>query len=69
MNEASPGDKPTLQLALADALHRGARNHDAKLVLALLGGEGGEVNAQRLYLLGQLAWSANDNDAFYRTVY
>ncbi len=67
-NEASASDKPSLQLALADALHRGGRNHDAKLVLALLGTEGGEVNAQRLYLLGQLAWSANDNDAFYRTV-
>ena len=61
-------DKPSLQLALADALHRGGRNHDAKLVLALLGGESGEVNAHRLYLSGQIAWSANDNDAFYRTV-
>jgi soluble lytic murein transglycosylase len=71
-NEASAGsntnDKPALQLALADALHRGGRNHDAKLVLALLGTEGGEINAQRLYLLGQLAWSASDNDTFYRTV-
>jgi soluble lytic murein transglycosylase len=67
-NEASGGDKPALQLSLADALHRGGRNHDAKLVLALLGSEGGEINAQRLYLLGQLDWSASDNDAFYRTV-
>ena len=67
-NEASAIDKPTLQLSLADALHRGGRNHDAKLVLALLGSEGGEINAQRLYLLGQFAWSASDNDAFYRTV-
>ncbi len=67
-NEAGATEKPSLQLALADALHRSGRNHDAKLVLALLGGEGGEVNAQRLYLLGQIAWSANDNDAFYRTV-
>ena len=58
----------TVQLALADALHRGGRNRDAKLVLALLGGEGGEVNAHRLYLLGQVAFAANDNDAFYRTV-
>jgi len=67
-SEASANDKPALQLSLADALHRGGRNHDAKLVLALLGGEGGEINAQRLYLLGQLDWSASDNDAFYRTV-
>jgi soluble lytic murein transglycosylase len=67
-NEAGPDTKPSLQLALADALHRGGRNHDSKLVLALLGAESGEVNAQRLYLLGQIAWSANDNDAFYRSV-
>jgi soluble lytic murein transglycosylase len=67
-NEAGTDTKPSLQLALADALHRGGRNHDAKLVLALLGTESGEVNAQRLYLLGQIAWAANDNDTFYRTV-
>ncbi len=67
-NEASADTRPSLQLALADALHRGGKNHDAKLVLALLGTESGEINAQRLYLLGQIAWSANDNDAFYRTV-
>ncbi len=65
---ASPSDKPAMQIALADALHRGGRNHDAKLVLALLGNESGEINAHRLYLLGQVAWAANDNDAFYRTV-
>jgi len=64
----TPVDRPLMQLALADALHRAGRNHDAKLVLALLGSEGGEVNAQRLYLLGQIAWSGNDNDTFYRTV-
>jgi soluble lytic murein transglycosylase len=67
-NEAGPNEKPSLQLALADALHRGGRNHDSKLVLALLGSEGGEINAQRLYLLGQIAWATSDNDAFYRTV-
>jgi soluble lytic murein transglycosylase len=67
-NEASGADKASLQLALADALHRGGRNHDAKLVLALLGSEGGEINAQRLYLLGQLAFASSDNDVFFRTV-
>jgi soluble lytic murein transglycosylase len=66
--EATAVDRPPIQLALADALHRGGRNRDAKQVLALLGGESGEVNAQRLYLLGQIAWAANDNDAFYRSV-
>jgi soluble lytic murein transglycosylase len=68
VNAASADEKPALQLALADALHRNGKNRDAKLVLALLGGETGELNAQRLYLLGQIAWAANDNDTFYSTV-
>jgi len=68
VNEISAESKPTVQIALADALHRGGKNRDAKLVLALVGGEGGEINAHRLYLLGQVDFAANDNDAFYRTV-
>jgi soluble lytic murein transglycosylase len=72
VNELGPNSNSTersaIQLALADALHRGGKNHDAKLVLALIGNEGGEINAHRLYLLGQVDFSTNDNDAFYRTV-
>jgi soluble lytic murein transglycosylase len=61
-------DRPSLQLALADALHRSGKNRDANLVLALLGNSTGEANAQRLYLLGQIAFATSDNDAFYRSV-
>jgi soluble lytic murein transglycosylase len=68
VNQISPGNRPLLQLSLADALHRGGKNHDAKLVLALLGDEAGEINAHRLYLLGQIDFATSDNDAFYRTV-
>jgi soluble lytic murein transglycosylase len=68
VNEASPDIRASVQLDLADALHRGGKNRDAKLVLALLGGVAGEANARRLYLLGQVDFAANDNDAFYRTV-
>jgi soluble lytic murein transglycosylase len=72
VNELGPNSNSTersaIQLALADALHRGGKNRDAKMVLALAGGEGGEINAHRLYLLGQVDFSTNDNDAFYRTV-
>jgi soluble lytic murein transglycosylase len=67
-NEAGSTDRPSMQLALADALHRSGRNRDAKQVLASLGPVAGEENAERLYLLGQVAWAANDNDAFYRSV-
>ncbi len=72
INEISSNSNSTersgIQLALAEALHRGGKNHDAKLVLALVGGEGGEINAHRVYLLGQVDFATNDNDAFYRTV-
>jgi len=68
VNQVSPEERPTMQLALADALHRSGKNRDAKQVLALLGYVSGELNAQRFYLLGQIAWAANDNETFYRTV-
>ena len=70
VNETDLGnhDRPALQLALADALHRGGKNRDAKLALALVGNVSGDLDAQRLYLLGQVAFASNDNDAFYRSV-
>jgi soluble lytic murein transglycosylase len=66
--DSNSTERSAIQLALADALHRDGKNRDAKLVLALVGGEGGEINAHRLYLLGQVDFAASDNDAFFRTV-
>jgi soluble lytic murein transglycosylase len=68
VNQSSPAETPAAQIALADALHRGGKNRDARQVLTLLGSESGEINAHRLFLLGQVAWSSNDNDTFYRAV-
>ena len=65
---ASPADRPTAELALADALHRSGRNREAKAELNGLAGVTGEQNAQRLYLLGEVAWASNENEEFYRTV-
>jgi len=64
----SPANRPAAQVALADALHRSGRNGEARHELAFLEGIGGEVNAQRLYVLAEVDWAANDNDGFYRTV-
>jgi soluble lytic murein transglycosylase len=66
--EVSPDERPTMQLALADAYRRSGRNRDARDVLNSMGALSGEANAQRLYLLGQVAFASNDNDQFYRTV-
>ncbi len=68
VNATGPDERPKMRLALADALHRGGRNRDAKQELDSLGTLSAELNAQRLYLLGQVAFAANDNDTFYRTV-
>jgi soluble lytic murein transglycosylase len=66
--DGAPADRPSMQVAYADALHRSGNNREAKPVLALVGNETGEINAHRLYLLGQIAFAASDNDTFYRTV-
>jgi soluble lytic murein transglycosylase len=68
VNQASADLRPSIQLSLAEALHHGSKNRDAKLVLASLGNETGEINAHRLYLLGQIDFASNDNDAFYHSV-
>jgi soluble lytic murein transglycosylase len=68
VNESPAGDRPLFQLSLADALHKSGRNRDARQILAALSDQAGEVNAHRLYLLGQIAFASNDNDAFFRSV-
>lgn len=61
-------DRPTGELALADALHRAGRNREAKAELTTLPGATADQSAQRLYLLGEIAWASDQNEEFYRTV-
>jgi soluble lytic murein transglycosylase len=65
---ATPEDRPAMELALADAMHRGGRNREAKAELASLTGATPEQNAQRLYILAEVAWASDQNDLFYQTV-
>ena len=65
---ASPEGRPAAELALADALHRSGRNREAKAELTTLPNATSDQNAQRLYILGEVAWSSDENEAFYRTV-
>jgi soluble lytic murein transglycosylase len=64
----SPADRPAFELALADALHRAGRNREAKAELTTLPGATADQNAQRLYILGEVAWALEQNEEFYRTV-
>jgi soluble lytic murein transglycosylase len=65
---ANPEQRSAAELSLADALHRAGRDREAKFELKALGSVTGEQDAQRLYILGEVAWSSNDNDTFYGTV-
>jgi soluble lytic murein transglycosylase len=60
--------RPAAELALADALHRSGRNREAKAELTTLAGATPEQSAQRLYILGEVAWSLDQNAEFYRKV-
>jgi len=67
-SHATAESRPAAELALADALHRSGRNREAKAELTTLAGATPEQNAQRLYILGEVAWSSDENEAFYRLV-
>ena len=67
-SHATPESRPAAELALADALHRSGRNREAKAELTTLAGATAEQNAQRYYILGEVAWASNENETFYRTV-
>ena len=65
---ATPADRPAAELALADALHRSGRNREAKAELTTLAGATPDQTAQRLYILGEVAWATDQNATFYETV-
>jgi soluble lytic murein transglycosylase len=65
---AEPAERPSAELSLADALHHSGRDHEAKSELRAVAGLTADQNAQRLYVLGEVAWASNDNGEFYRTV-
>jgi soluble lytic murein transglycosylase len=65
---ASPEERPAAELDLADALHRAGRQRDARAELTALPNATPDQVAQRLYILGEVAWALNENDTFYRMV-
>jgi soluble lytic murein transglycosylase len=65
---AAPADRPAMELALADALHHSGRNREAKAELSSLANATPEQQAQRLYILGEVAWASDENQTFYQLV-
>jgi soluble lytic murein transglycosylase len=68
VTEASAPDRPELQLALAGALEKSDRSHDARQILTSMGAQTGDAEAERLYLLSETARSTSDEDAVQRTL-
>jgi len=66
LGQVSADDRPTVQIALADALRRSGQDREAKRLLESMPGSSADVNAARLFNLGEIARSANDDDGFLR---
>jgi peptidoglycan lytic transglycosylase len=68
VEEVSPADRPAVQLALAGALEKSDRSHDARQLLTSMGVQTGDAEAERLYLLSETERSTSDEEAVQRTL-
>jgi len=64
LDEVSPADRPSVQLALATALQKSGRNKDAKQILGSVPDSTPDIAAHRLFLLGEVARATDDQDGF-----
>ncbi len=64
LDRATPAERLNVQLALASALRKSGKNKDAKQVVESIPASTPEVNAERLFNLGEIARAANDDDGF-----
>jgi len=68
LNMVDPNDRPDLELALAVALRRSGQNKEAKKILETLPNSPAELNAQRLFNLGEVARASDDDEGFLRAL-
>jgi len=68
LNEVASDQRIAIQVELAEALRHSGQNRDAKKILESMQASTPEVSAQRLFNLGEIARSANDDDEFLRIV-
>ncbi len=66
LDQANASERPAIQLALAEALRRSGQNRDAKKLLDSLPSSTPDMNAERLFNLGEIARASNDDDSFLR---
>ncbi|HYK48807.1 MAG TPA: transglycosylase SLT domain-containing protein [Terriglobales bacterium] len=71
LNVVSPNERSEVQLALAVALRRSGQNKEANKALDALSSSGPlspEINAERLFNLGELARATDDDEGFLRNL-
>jgi soluble lytic murein transglycosylase len=66
--EVTPADRPAVEISLAEALRRSGQSRDARKILEQVPSSPPELNAQRIFNLGEIARSTNDDDSFLRIV-
>jgi soluble lytic murein transglycosylase len=66
LNDVSLAERPALQLSIVQALRQAGRVKEAKQALEAVPSSPPEINAGRLFNLGELAWDENDNDTFLK---
>ncbi|MGH9528825.1 MAG: transglycosylase SLT domain-containing protein, partial [Terriglobales bacterium] len=66
LNQVAAGERPALQLSLVDALRHAGRAKEAKQALETVPSAPPEINAGRLFNLGELARAENDDDTFLK---
>jgi soluble lytic murein transglycosylase len=62
--ETEPKDRPELELAVAAALRHAGNNREARSVLESIPSSPPEINAERLFNLGEIARASNDDNGF-----
>lgn len=63
---ADPSVRPSIELAMAGALRRSGQGKEAKRVLDQLQSPTPEIEAERLFNLGEIARDSDDDDGFLR---
>ncbi|MGO9123867.1 MAG: transglycosylase SLT domain-containing protein [Terriglobales bacterium] len=64
--EVTPAERPAAQVTLAEALRRSGQSREARRILEQAPTTPPELNAQRIFNLGEIARSANEDDSFLR---
>jgi soluble lytic murein transglycosylase len=66
LEQVSPDDRAGTQLSLATALLKSGHGKDAKKILDSLAPGSADTNAQKLYLLGEVARGSDNDDEFLK---